>query len=243
MRYLSPTEQYYNQFVILFDGISLFFWLIPLPFIWLYWKELNKPLKLFGAYLFTLFFWHIIEQIHIYTVLKNDFYWEIMKGLDLRDTNFLGITYRLTTLLFLNVFYQYTFDKTNSYLFLEKPIFIISCFVCISIYFYVDGYKEYGTVNSTLIRSYLIVLPTIAIYKLAKVQLNNTIWKNPIFLINMGLLVPNIFMLLMSFLGSDLHKSNFILFAQSGVIRNILSLLGELLFVMAYRNHRYQTAY
>ncbi len=236
MNYLSPEEQYYNQILIFFDGVSLLFWLIPLPFILINWKYLGEPLKLFGKYLITTLALHVLEQIHIWTVLKYDPYWEFMKKLDITDTNFLNISYRLASYIFLSFFY---FKILNSRTKVSvNTLIVIQCSFVIIIYFFIDGYNKFGTVNSTLNRTFQIVLPLIYLRKISISKLNSNIWENSFVLITIGLLVTNILSLCLSFFSSGLHEANFILYVKTVIFRNVISLIGEVLFANAFINYK-----
>lgn len=237
MKNLTLAEQYYNQLLIFFDGISLLFWLIPLPFIYLRWKWLNRPMKLFGLYLILLFFLHIAEQIHIWVVLKNDPYWEFMKMLRINDTNFFNVFYRLTGFFFLGMFYNILLnEKTKIYLF--KKLIWLLCICVLLICFFVDGYNQFGTFNAILHRAFLTILPLLCIKKLSESKLHNSIWKNSFFLISLGLLIPTILSLFMSFLGSGLQQDNFILYVKTVIFRKLVGLGGEVLFALAFINYK-----
>lgn len=238
MNELTEYEKYFNQVLINFDGISLLFWLVPLPFILYYWNKLNRPLKLFGVYVFVLFFLHLAEQIHIWIVLKNDPYWELMKKLHIKDTNFLNITYRLACFSLVGTFYNTILPETIRQKITGIRFIFILCLLSVLIYIFIDGYSHFGTINSLMSRWFQIILSLLCIRKISKSGLNQTIWKNSFFLISLGILIPNVVSLFISFLGSGLQQSNFVLYVKVIIFRNIVGFFGDILTVFAFVNYQ-----
>ena len=234
MHNLNELEQDYNKILILFDRVSILFWFIPIPTILLNWNRMSKELKIFAFYLVALLSLHFIENIHIWAVLKFDPYWEFMKSIDIRDTNFFNIFYRLTSYIFLGFFYEITILKENNHELNFKKKSLILCMIAIFIFFFIDGYSKFGTVNSILSKCFQIILPLISINQMFKYRLNSNIWKNSFFLVNLGILLPTAFTLILSFFSDSLHENHFILFVQSIIARNIISLIGEILFAFAF---------
>ena len=234
MHQLSDIEQSYNKMLILFDRISILFSLIPLMYIWKVYYTKDKAIKVFTYFILASILLHIIEHIHIWIVLTYDPYWEIMKKLNIRDTNFFNIFYRLNIYIFLGIFYEEIIVRRTIHQISIIHICCILIIFSILIYFFVDGYNQFGTVNSIVSRSFQILFSLISINQIFKSKLNTSIWKNPYFLINLGILLPNSFTLLLSFLSDTFHKTNFILYVQSVIIRNVITLLGEIFFTMAF---------
>lgn len=234
MPQLSELEQHYNNILILFDRFSILFLLIPVPFALKKIRNIQFPMKVFAYFLFTSLLLHISEHIHIWAVLKYDPYWEFMKSINIRDTNFFNIFYRLTSYIYLGIFYQLTLFQKKSEQSPIKNIAFGLCVVTIFIYFFIDGYNKFGTVNSILSRCFMIVLSLWSIKQIFKYQLNFRIWKNPFFLISLGILFPTAFTLILSFFSDTLHENDFILYVKTIIGRNIISLAGEILFALSF---------
>ena len=191
---------------------------------------LYKILKIFWIYLISLFIVYLFSLLFIWAVNNYyTFFQPFLTKFNIQNTYFLGILSYTTNILFIGFFYSMVFNSI-----LIKRITIFYFFIAIGIYFFVDGYHEYGSFNSTLLNIFIIILSLMFINKAIKTDLNKTFFKNPIVLISLGLLLPNVIQLLFSLLANDLDKTNFILYVKFKILTNFIDFIGYFLFSMAF---------
>jgi|GEM_PF-6023557 len=231
---LAGQEKLFNEILIYFDRLSIFFWLIPLPFAFFSWRRLEPSMKIFGAYLSVLLLLHIVEHVHIQTVLINDPYWEFMKKFGIKDTNFFNITYRIACLYFVGLFYDRVMRSSTRSIVAIKELTLLLCIFSIFIYFFIDGFREYGTFNAILVRVFQIGLSLFYIRQITQIKLSKSVFKNPVFLISLGILLPSTITLIMSFIGDGLHESDFVLYVKAVIFRNVVGFAGDILFAISF---------
>ena len=243
MNNLAEREKLFNELLIYFDGISIFFWLIPLPFVVFSWRKLEPAMKIFGTYLGVLVSLHIIEHIHIQLVLKYDVYWEFMKKFEIKDTNFFNITYRFACLFFIGSFYDRVTNNSKKFPISIKVFSLLLCIFSIFIYLFIDGFRNYGTFNAILIRVFQIGLSLFYIRRITQIRLSKSVFRNPIFLISLGILLPSTVTLIMSFIGDGLHDSNFVLYVEAVMFRNVVGFAGDILFAFSFYMYTRRTVH
>ncbi len=236
MEKLTLLEKDYNRFLENFDRFSIILWIIPILVAFWKIKNLNYPLRIYLYYSLTIFSLHILEHVHIWAVMKYDPYWEFMKSLKINDTTFFVIFFRLTVYYFIGRFYKQILQKKTS-----SIVYKISwvCFISsIFIYWFVDGYNKYGFVNPILVRLFLIVIPITFLSEIYSNRPNITLWKNPYFLISQSLIISNVLSLLFALIAESIHYTNFVLYAQLSIVRNIVSIFTDLLVAYAFYQAR-----
>jgi hypothetical protein len=196
-------------------------------------KALNYSLKIFLTYLFLTFIYNGIEQLFLWSVNAHTEKWlPILNKFKITDTNFLALYGRLIDIAILAPFYIFILE------FKRKKMWILGAIClfifCIVIAIYVDGWRNYGTINSLINRSLLILLPLTYLWKLIKKTQQLSFWKNPYFLISLGILIPNLFSIIMSFIGNKLASTDYVLFIKVSLFRLFVSFFGQLLFIRAF---------
>jgi hypothetical protein len=196
-------------------------------------KKLSKPLQLVLFYFIALLFFELIELLFVW-VANNHFYLiaSFIKKYQISDTSFLGITHILPDFVFVGWAYSFVLNKNIS-----RSVKLISWLmgaVVLFVYFYIDGFNKFGTINPIIDRLYLMIIPLLYFWQLSKEPTNISYWKNPFFLIAIGLFLPNLFSFYMSFFGDKLNETDFPLFVKLSVVRNVFTIIGQIFFALAF---------
>ena len=207
-------------------GVSL----IPIVIGFFKLNELNKELKLFWAFRILMPLINFLIWLFIWLVDRYyDFFLPFLTRFNIQNTYFLSILSYLTQIYFIGLFYSMLFHSS-----MIKRITMIYFFCAILIYFFIDGYQEYGSVNALLIKIFIIVLSFLYFNKAFITGLNRNFLKNPYVLISLGLLLPNVFQVLFSLFVNDLNKTNFILSIKLKILTNFIDFIGYFLFSLAF---------
>jgi hypothetical protein len=230
---------FFNSLYIFLGKIGTALLLIPFPAAFRARKYLNKPLKLLCFYLISLVAVNIFEQLFIWSATEHyDVFWKpILAVLKIGDTNFLNILSRLTDFVFVG--WIFSFAVNISLAEKLKTISSVLFFVIILVYFFVDGYQSYGTINAILNRSYLVAIPVVYFWYIFNSLPVISLWKNPYFLFGLGLFIPNLFGLFLSFAGDKLNETDYVAFVKVSIFRNLLAVLAQFLFALAFMRARY----
>jgi hypothetical protein len=230
----SQLEKYYNGILTDFDRFSIIFWIIPILVALWNRKQLNNALKIYLYYSLVHFGLHILEHIHIWAVMKSDPFWELMKLLNIKDTTFFNIFYRLAGFYFVGKFYSAILNLPLSKIIYRASLICIV--LAVWIFWFIDGYNKFGIVNLFLIRLFLIVMPMIFLNQLYSQasKSNRNLWKNSYFLISISLLVSNVLSMLFALVAERIHYTDFVLYAQLSIIRNVISILTDLIVAYAF---------
>jgi hypothetical protein len=190
-------------------------------------------MKLLVLYLAILFLAEFIDIGFVWVV--NNYTNDVLPYLQkfkISDTNFLAIIHRLPDYVFVGWIFSYAIkDPLGNYL---KKISWGLIPIAILIYFFVDGYTTYGTVNAILNRTYLVVVPVIYFWYLFNSPPHLSLWKNSFFLFGLGLFVPNLVGLVMSFVGEKLNQTDYVSFVKISLFRNVLTIMAQFLFALAF---------
>jgi hypothetical protein len=230
---MSEQLEFYNNLLKYFGKITNYFSFLPI--IIMFWKRiyLTKPTKLFLIYLIALILSNMLEQMFIW--LANNYTAQLLpylKQYSISDTNFLNIFNRLPDYIFVGWIFSFAIkDPLGNYL---KKISWGLVPLVIFIYFFVDGFTTYGTFNSALSRIYLVVVPVIYFWYLFNSPPHLSLWKNSFFLFGLGLFVPNLVGLFMSFVGDKLYQTDYVSFVKLSLFRNGLTIMAQFLFALAF---------
>lgn len=232
-------EEKYEQLYNIVGDITFVFFAITILFGVFKWKSLGINITRFFYYTFAVFVYNGIEQIFIWSVKIYTSWWiPWLNKFSITDTNFMALYGRLIDIAFLLPFY---------FLILElnprknwRIAYWALLLICILIAIYIDGWRNYGTVNSIINRGLLIILPMAYFWKLYRQLPSLSLWKNPYFLISLGLLIPNLLSIVMSFIGDKLSATDYVLFIKVSLFRNFVSLIGQLLFIRAFLFARFE---
>lgn len=202
-------------------------------------KEFHRNNILFFIYLVTTFIYNSIEQFFLWSVnIHTDWWLPWLNKYKIIDTNFLALYGRLIDIAFLIPFYIGVLElkPKRNWLGVNWLLF----FSCMLIAIYIDGWRNYGTVNSIINRSLLIILPLAYIWKLNSQLPSLSLWKNPYFLISFGILLPNLLSIVMSFIGDKLSATDYVLFIKVSLFRLLVSFIGQILFIRAFMFSKFE---
>jgi len=235
---MSEKEEFFNMLLLNTGRILLAINLLLLAIGVLKWTTLNTALKTFWSYLLAVVLYNFIEQGFIWSVTHYTNFWRpFLKEFQIGDTNFLNILSREIDYIILGIYYSKVLHGVYSKLILAISIALFGTALCV--YFWVDGFRTFGNVNATINRLFLVIIPTFHLWFLNKSAPVLNLSKNSYFLISVGLLIPNLFGLFLSFVGDKINQTDFILFVQLSLVRNALSAIGLLLFAYAFYQSKY----
>ena len=234
---MTPTQTYYNDLLFLAGKINLYILLIPIVVGIYYWKNLNVSLKIFLYFKLADLVYNFSEIIFIYTVKSFASFKKIIFSLDIHDTSFLGIFGLFITYYFIGRFYSKLLEKPTSFWIRWSSWFLL--LLSIIIYFFIDGYNKQGSVNQTVYRFYIGIVPILYVGQIFQSKVSFNLWKNSYFLISLGLLIPNLLSVIMSIVSDNIHENNFPLFVKLSLIRNGFGFFSEIIFAYAFFNARY----
>ena len=235
---MNDLENYYNQIYIRIGYAILLLILLPVLFGLFRWRYLNASLLIFFWYLIAVLGYNSLEQGFVWSVTNYTKAWQpFLDRFDIADTNFLNIISRLLDYILLGFFYTAILNSSVGTWVIRVSLLIFVS--AIFIYFFIDGFRSYGNVNALVNRIYLVTLPVLYLWSLFRSQSMLNLWRNAYFLISIGLLVPNLFGLFLSFVGDKINQTDFILFVQISLIRNAFSAIGLVLFCFAFQNGKY----
>lgn len=237
MHKLTIIEEHYNNLLIDFNKFSVMFLLLQIFVALWNWKYIGKPLKVYFYYTLMVVFIHLLEHIHIWVVMNYDPYWEFMKSVNIGDTTFFNIFYRITIFYFLGKFYEMLFDTQMGLI--TRKISVISISIVILIFCFIDGYNQYGTINAIVTRIFSIVIAGLYLKQVFFKAPNLNLWKNPYFLISQSLIISNVLSMLFALIAEEIHYTNFVMYAQLSIGRNIINIVTELLVAYAFYQARY----
>jgi hypothetical protein len=228
-------EQEYNDLLLLAGKITTAIRLIPIViFIVMWQRKINKPIKRMGLYLIAMICsnWFGDALYWSFNKYYNVFWKPILTSLEIGDTNFLNIIGRLIDYIFVGWIFSFAIkDPLGNNL---KKISWSLIPIAILIYFFVDGFRTYGTVNAILNRTYLVVVPVIYFWYLFNSPPHLSLWRNSFFLFGLGLFVPNLVGLVMSFVGEKLNQTDYVSFVKLSLFRNGLTIMAQFLFALAF---------
>jgi hypothetical protein len=230
---MTESEKYYQHLLVNISNVIVWLLFIPLIVAFIHRKQLTKSLKLIVCYLSLLIVCNLLTLLFIWVV--NNYTNACLPYLEkfgIGDTNFLAINSRVVDCLFVGWIFSYAIkDPLGNYL---KKISWGLIPIAILIYFFVDGYTTFGTVNAILNRTYLVVVPVIYFWYLFNSPPHLSLWKNSFFLFGLGLFVPNLVGLFMSFVGEKLNQTDYVSFVKISLFRNGLTIMAQFLFALAF---------
>jgi len=236
---MEEQRIFYSDLLIYFGKIITLSSFIPLLLAMWKRKVLIKPIKLMALYLLALIGSNLLEQGFIWSTGKYYYtFWKpILDALQITDTNFLNVIGRLIDYIFVG--WVFSFALSEPWASRVKWGSWVLIPLAILIYFFVDGFRAYGTVNAILNRGYLVVVPALYFWHLFNSPPNLTLWQNPFFLFGLGLFVPNLFGFIMSFVGDKLNETDYLTFVKVSIFRNCLTILAQFFFAYAFYQARY----
>lgn len=235
---MNESIKYYNEILVNFSNIAIWVLLIPIFVAIVYREQINQPLKVMVAYLLAIICSNLLTLFFIWFVSNyQDISLPYLKKFQITDTNFLGINSILIDYIFVGWIFSFALSEPWASRVKWGSWGLIP--LAILVYFFVDGFRAYGTVNAILNRGYLVVVPALYFWYLFNSTPNLSLWQNPFFLFGLGLFVPNLFGFIMSFVGDKLNETDYVAFVKVSIFRNCLTILAQFFFAYAFYQARY----
>lgn len=221
-----------NQMLIS-GKITIFTMAFPIIAALLYWRELNKVLKIFFVYCLVTFTLNCLELLYVYGVNNYTSFFEPWLAITDYRLNFLLIFYQLRNFIILGWLFSLLLKVHGQ----GQKLWSISLFLSLAAivaYILEKGWKNYGVFTPTVAAVFLVVVPLLYLWFLVRSSLSVPIMKNPYFLIGIGLAIPNLISLFLFFMGDPLQANHFCLFARLSIAKNCFLTIGQLLFALAF---------
>ena len=231
-------SEYYNEILTRFSNNGVWVLLVPIFVAILYRQQINRPLKLMVMYLLAMICSNLLTLFVIWFVgYYREFSIPYLKKFQITDTNFLGINSILIDYIFVGWIFSYALKAPISQWLKKVSWGLIP--VAILVYFFVDGFRTYGTVNAIINRVYLVAVPALYFWHLFRSVPNLSLWRNSFFLFGLGLFVPSLIGLMMSFIGDKLNQTDYVAFVKVSIFRNVLTILAQFVFAFAFYQAKY----
>ena len=235
---MNEIEQLHSHYLKSFGEAATAFMVLPLAMAVIYRKNLTKPLKLVFLYLLILFFYNFSESLFVWLVnTYTNFILPYLKKFNISDTNFIAIIGRLIDYIFVGWIFSYALKAPISQWLKKVSWGLIP--LAILVYFFVDGFRTYGTVNAIINRVYLVAVPALYFWHLFRSVPNLSLWRNSFFLFGLGIFIPSLIGLMMSFIGDKLNQTDYVAFVKLSIFRNVLTILAQFVFAFAFYQAKY----
>lgn len=236
---MTPIEHWWNQFMIDFGEYSIATMAIPVVVALLYRKQWHKPLRVVFYYVLATLGVNLLEQGVIWMVNHyQDFWVPIMQKVGIGNTFFLLILYYLKDYLFLGWFLSLIFPKANQRNWVYWLSWSLAGFAVID-YLFFEGFREMGPINSGLDTLFLFVMPLLYLWVSRRESIRIPSKNNPYFWICLGIAIPNVLSLFLYLAGNEIHRLDFVLFAQLTCVRNAIDMIGQGLIAWGFSKARF----
>lgn len=231
---MNEIEAYYYGLLEKTGHIYTVLLLVPVVTALVYWKQLNKPLK--------VFFWYLVARVAIvitsealyWAFVKYNAFWSpFLKAAGISNMHFMNIFVSMAQVMGMGYFYilisrSPAFNRVVRYVAGGLLLLILLD------YFFFEGYKQFG--RWTWVEGiYILVLPGVFLWRIIKKDTDVVPLKNAYFLVSLGLFIPHLIALIYSFLGNSLYETHLVLFVKLQLARNGINVFGQLLFFLAFR--------
>jgi hypothetical protein len=223
---MNKDEMYYNSLLQSIGFIIIAVSLIIIIIGFVRRKSFDTVVKHFwyyrsGVLIVNTIIWTFVWGVNNYI----NFFMPFIDMFKIQNTYFLSILMYLTEIYFLGIFFS-RIHSSN----LIKRLTYLYLSIALGIYFFIDGYQEYGRVNALLLKFFVIGLSLWYLKKAFATNLNRTFFRNYYALICLGLFLPNVFQLLFSVFANNLDKTNFVLYIKLKIATNFIDFIGYFLF-------------
>ncbi len=227
---MSDETIIFSQILQSLSRVNLFVIFITIC-IWYYKKAwVIEEYKIIGYYLISIL---IIDALILYSPNILSRYYEFFENLlikyKIENNNFLAIFHYLAEIYFFGLFFRIALK--NKFIGVFFNIYFV---IAIFIYFFIDDYHEFGTVNSNILKTVNVIFPLYYLTRKAKEKLNKNLLSDANILICFGILLPNIINLLFSLFAEKLQILNYPLYVKIKLGTNIFDVLGYCFFAYCF---------
>lgn len=229
-----------NEILVFLGQVVSAVMIIPIVTALIKWSYLEKMLKIFLYFCVASFAFALLEQLFLWHAKK--YYDEIWKPIltywQIGDTNFLQILFYLRDFLLLGWFFSSVLYPLR----VAKWIWLVSLalsLVCVINYIFIEGYIEPGFFNPTTDAMYSFVVPMIGLWYIYHGASKIDLYKNPVFWISIGLILPNLLGLFMFFTSDFIQKEDFSLYVKLMIFTNFFQIIGIILITIGFAHAYY----
>lgn len=231
---MTDEERKYNLLLTHFGEVTTLIMFVPVIVALLYRRHLNVPAWTYFGYLLALIFVNLFEQLVIWAVGNyTDFWLPYLKKWSIENTNFIGIFGYLASFLILGRFYsQIIPDRT-----IGKWIYILSIVLSLFAvidYIWITGHDLPGVAATSLNGVFTTVLPMIQIWHLTRQNYQFSIYRVPYFWFSIGQILAHLFSLIFFFFSDKMYATDFMLFVEFSIARNVLRIVAQLLYAYGF---------
>lgn len=226
-----------------FSFLSILAGMISVIWLWRFPKPLAIILvrvRIFWTGFVSLY---IIAQtiIHLPLIIPQSIHSLNEKGI--HNINFFLIFFYLNDFIFLGWLYCAIFKTKKA----QFRITIIN-YTCILInvidYIWIGDWRDYGIMNSLCDTVYCILLPSISLITLVRSNPMIPIIKDPQFLIQLGILVPNTLNLILFIISDHLFKNQFYTFMYIQIFTTGITMTSMITFFsLAFRHRQFASIF
>lgn len=229
------------DYLLLFFGrVVIATMVIPIIAAMARWHFFTKKLKIFFFFCLVTFLLSITEIVLIWHVRKYypTFWKPILTYLEIKDTNFFQILFHLRDFLLLGWFYSKVLAPQKVSNWVGKGAVILSAMSIVN-YIFVEGYSEPGLFNPTADAVFSFVVPMIGLWYIYHGASKIDMYKNPVFWISIGLILPNLLGLFMFFTADFIQKEDFELYVKLMIFTNFFQIIGIILITIGFAHAYY----
>ena len=233
---MTEAEEICLQIMISFGKPVIYSMILPILVALFYWKEFNKSLKIFFAYVVATLVINLLELWYITELSK--YVSEEWLELTCKSTNFFFIFHQLKNFAFLGWFYNVLL-AAHGYGHWVKRLAAFLCMASVVFYIVEKGWCNYGAFGPTAEAIFMFALPFFYLWYLYRNDLSVPLTKNAYFWISLALAAPNLIGLFLFFTGETIQTDDFCLFTRIATVKNGFEIIGQVLLCIGFSRARF----
>jgi len=235
---MSPEEEFYNVLLTNIGRVTTFCIAVPVVVGFFNRKHFKAPVWAFWIFVLATLSINLFEVAFIWAVKTYTSFWiPYLRKFEIADTNFLNILSLLKDFSILGWAYILLFPGK-----IRRSIIWISTLLSIASivdYFWITGYHQLGVVMPTINGIYVVVLPMYYLWFLFRSDSTLSIYKNPYFWFSIAQVVGHLIGLLFYNTGDKIYETDFILFVQLSIARNLITVIRYFVFGYGFYMAKY----
>lgn len=228
-----------NDILIFFSKIVSAVMIIPIIAALVKWQYLEKKLKIFFVFCVVTLAIALLEQLFFWSVKKhyNEFWRTILDYWGIKNTFFLQILPHTRDFFLLGWFFSAVLPSGKAR-YLVQYFSLLLGVSCIINYIFIEGYKIAGVFNPTTDALFSFLVPLLSLWYLFQRDTRIEMYKNPVFWISLGLLLPNLMGLFLFYTSDYLQENVFTLYVNLMLVKNFFEIIGIILLTIGF-SHAY----
>lgn len=224
--------------LMFFSRIVIAVMTIPIIAAIVNWKKLDKSLKVFFVFCLVTFLISLGETIFIWHARSHKEFWgPILEWWGIENTHFIQILAFLRDYLILGYFFKLILKPRP----IANWVWVIALLLALTTtinYLFIEGYKNPGVFNPAADAIFCFSIPMVSLWYLYHSDTRIEIYKNPVFWISLGLILPNLMSLFLYFTSDYLQKNNYPLYVNLMLVKNFFEIIGIILLTIGF-SHAY----